>query len=71
MGNKVPIRVLVGSADRVETVEKVRKETLDPFAAAGWDISLRVLEGVGHLLPVEAVDEVVREIEVLLELERS
>ncbi len=66
IGNEVPVRVLVGSADQVETVERVRKETVQPCAAAGWNISMSVVEGVGHLLPVEAVDEVVQEVEKLL-----
>lgn len=68
MGPTMPVRVLVGSADQVETVETVSKETVEPCVAAGWGISMRVVEGVGHLLPVEAVDEVVEEVEKLLEI---
>ena len=66
-GRYVPVRVLVGSADQVETVERVEEMTLKPCAAAGWDIDMRVVEDVGHLLPVEAVEEVVQDCMRLLE----
>ena len=65
-GNPMPVMVLVGSEDQVETVERVRKDTVEPCAVAGWDITMRVVEGRGHLLPVEAVDEVVQEVMGLL-----
>ena len=60
------IVVLVGSEDKVETVERVQKETVEPWEAAGWNVSMRVIEGAGHLLPVEAVREVVDAVKGLL-----
>ena len=62
------VRVLVGREDRVETVEKVHKETLDVLHSMGVDVKIKVVEGCGHLLPVEAVKDVVSEIRSLLDL---
>ncbi|KAF7193689.1 Soluble epoxide hydrolase [Pseudocercospora fuligena] len=50
--------VLVGELDRVETPENVRKNVAEPMMHVGVDVSIEVLEGVGHLLPVEAPDAV-------------
>ena len=60
--------VLVGREDKVETVEKVQSAVVEPCTAAGWDVSMRVIEGVGHLLPVEAPDEVVVAVTELLDV---
>ena len=59
---QVPVRVLVGNQDQVETVSRVQMETVNALQAMGWDASMRVIDGVGHLLPVEAVDEVVGQV---------
>ena len=64
---KVLVRVLVGSKDVVETVDRVKRETTEVYADHGCDINMRVVEGVGHLLPVEAVDDVVLEIVRLMQ----
>jgi pimeloyl-ACP methyl ester carboxylesterase len=60
------VRVLVGREDRVETVEKVQEETVDVLHSMGVNVGIKLVEGCGHLLPVEAAKEVVGEIESLL-----
>lgn len=60
------VRVLVGSEDKVETVEKVREQTVQVLKAGGFDIEMDVVEGAGHLLPVEAIDEVVEALRKLV-----
>ena len=60
------VRVLVGSEDKVETVEKVREQTVQMLKAGGFDIEMDVVEGAGHLLPVEAIDEVVEALRKLV-----
>ena len=57
-GRMPMVVVMVGREDKVETVERVQKETVEVLAGLGWDVGLKIIEGVGHLLPVEAVDEV-------------
>ncbi|KAH8660816.1 Alpha/Beta hydrolase protein [Tricladium varicosporioides] len=52
----VPVLVVVGEEDRVETVERVRKEVIGNIKGA----YMIVLDGKGHLLPVEAPEEVGR-----------
>ncbi len=50
----VPTLVLVGSEDRVETVERVKSQTLPLIQEA----RLGVIEGAGHLLMLEKTEEV-------------
>lgn len=52
-GVEVPVLVVVGSEDRVETEERVRREVLAHLRG-----EMVVVEGAGHLLPVEAPKEV-------------
>lgn len=49
----VPVLVIGGEKDRVESVEKLRKEVLGIVRG-----NMVVVKGSGHLLPVEAPDEV-------------
>ena len=53
------VSVLVGEFDKVETVERVEEQTVVPLKERGFQAQSRVVEGCGHLLPVEAVDEAV------------
>lgn len=50
----VPVLVVVGDEDRAETVERVEREVLGNIKG----VEMVVLEGKGHLLPVEAPEEV-------------
>jgi pimeloyl-ACP methyl ester carboxylesterase len=60
------LRVLVGEKDKVETVEKVKSETVDVLTELGLDVTLTIVPEVGHLLPVEAPEEVAAELGKLL-----
>lgn len=60
------VAVLVGDKDPVETADKVKKETVDVLTDLGFVVRLKIVAGVGHLLPVEAPEEVVLELEGLL-----
>jgi len=62
------VRVLVGEEDQVETAEKVKRETVDVLNELGFKLVVesKVVAGVGHLLPVEAPEEVVTELGILL-----
>jgi len=51
---RLAVRVLVGSDDKVETVERVQKGTVMPLQELGFDVEMAVVGGAGHLLPVEA-----------------
>jgi 3-oxoadipate enol-lactonase len=57
---------LLGEQDKVETVEKVTRETVDVLTELGFAVCVRVIPGVGHLLPVEAPEEVVFELGKML-----
>ncbi|KAM3073773.1 hypothetical protein ACMFMG_008399 [Clarireedia jacksonii] len=60
----VPTLVVVGGADKVETVERVSGEVLGNLRGVeGRKKKMRVLEGVGHLLMLEATGMLGREIE--------
>ena len=50
----VPVVVIVGGADRVETEEVLRRE-IPRFIR---DVRFHILDGVGHLSPLEAPEEV-------------
>ncbi len=50
----VPVHVIVGNADRVETKEILRRE-IPRFLG---DARFHVLDGVGHLAPLEAPGDV-------------
>ncbi|KAH7393212.1 Alpha/Beta hydrolase protein [Cadophora sp. MPI-SDFR-AT-0126] len=59
----VPVLVVAGSLDRVETVERLRREVLGNVTGA----VLVVVEGAGHLLVVERPREVAGYVERFLE----
>lgn len=52
----VPVLVIAGREDRVETEERVRQEVVRNVKGS----KLVIVEGSGHLLPVEAPEEVSR-----------
>jgi 3-oxoadipate enol-lactonase len=52
----VPVLLVVGELDRVETVERLGREVLGNLKGT----KMVVVEGKGHLLPVEASEEVSR-----------
>lgn len=51
---EVPVDVVVGNADKVETEEVLRKE-VPRFIR---NVRFHILDGVGHLSPLEAPDEI-------------
>lgn len=59
------VMVLAGENDVVETPEKIREQTVKPLLAAGLDVDMRILPACGHLLPIEATDEVAHYVEEL------
>lgn len=65
--NKLKVRVLVGEEDQVETVQRVKTQTVDVLRdTGGFDVEFETIAGCGHLLPVEAPREVVAELEKIL-----
>jgi 3-oxoadipate enol-lactonase len=56
---KVPVLVIAGELDRVEPVERLRTEVVGNIEHA----KLVVVQGSGHLLPVEAPEKVAGYIE--------
>ncbi|KAL6250937.1 hypothetical protein RBB50_001145 [Rhinocladiella similis] len=62
------VTVLAGRRDIVETADRVQSETVDVVNGLGnCAVRFRIIEGSGHLLPVEAPAEVVRELIMLNE----
>ncbi|KAH8917478.1 alpha/beta-hydrolase [Atractiella rhizophila] len=62
-----PVRILASNGDKVEPVEKVKKETKNSFDKAGFSVRVRVIEeNCGHLIPLEAPHIVVEELVSLL-----
>ncbi|PQE11918.1 alpha beta hydrolase protein [Rutstroemia sp. NJR-2017a BVV2] len=56
--------IVAGGGDRVETLERVREEVLGNLRGVeGRKKRMRVLDGVGHLLMLEATDRLREEIE--------
>ncbi|QWT21382.1 alpha/beta hydrolase [Bacillus sp. NP157] len=51
---QVPVLVISGSADKVDSTETLRRELLPRIATA----RLHVLDGIGHLVPLEAAQAV-------------
>ncbi|ETN43819.1 uncharacterized protein HMPREF1541_11143 [Cyphellophora europaea CBS 101466] len=64
---KPKVRILVGSNDLVEPVERVKTETLEILRMQGFDVEVQMVEGSGHLLPVEAPGAVVQEVKNMVE----
>ncbi|KAJ9606716.1 hypothetical protein H2200_008724 [Cladophialophora chaetospira] len=60
------VKVLAGQEDKVETVERVKNDTVDVLGRLGFAVNFTVLPGVGHLLPIEAPEEVALALQALL-----
>lgn len=60
---KVPVLVVVGRQDKVETTDRLRIEVLEKIQGA----RLVVVEDSGHLLPLEQPTTLVREIKAFCE----
>lgn len=60
------VKVVMGEKDVVETVEKVTDQTVKPLQEAGFEVEPIVIEDVGHLIPLEAPQDVARVIASLL-----
>ena len=58
----VPVLVIAGELDRVETLERVKREILGNVKGA----ELEIIKGSGHLLPFEAPVEVSRLVTVFV-----
>jgi pimeloyl-ACP methyl ester carboxylesterase len=62
----VPVRIVVGSQDRVEPAERVRREVLEKInihiEGENVKASMVVVEGSGHMLPLEKPDRLAEEI---------
>ncbi|KAJ7704482.1 Alpha/Beta hydrolase protein [Mycena rosella] len=56
-GLKIPIAVVVGGLDKIETAEGVDERVVQVLKKAGASVKMTVLDGVGHLMPVEAPKE--------------
>jgi 3-oxoadipate enol-lactonase len=54
-GVRLPVLVITGELDKVETVERVRREVLENLKG---EKDMVVIEKVGHLLPLEAPERV-------------
>ncbi|KAF7366770.1 Alpha/beta fold family hydrolase [Mycena sanguinolenta] len=50
----IPVAVVVGGLDKVETAERVDEKVVRVLEKAGASVTVTVLEGVGHMMPVEA-----------------
>jgi len=64
-GLKIPVVVVLGGPDKVETAERVNERVVQILKKAGADVTLTVLEDVGHQLPVEAprqLEEIIRNV---------
>lgn len=59
----VPVLVIAGENDRVEPPERIRKEVVGNIEGGDVAVEMVVIEGSGHLLPVEAPLKVARLIE--------
>jgi pimeloyl-ACP methyl ester carboxylesterase len=59
---EVPVRIVVGELDKVEPAERVRTEVLEKIK--GKDVSMVVIEGSGHMLPLEQPVRLAEEIGV-------
>jgi hypothetical protein len=53
-GLNILVVVVVGGLDKIETAERVKKKVIQVLKKAGASVTVTVLVGVGHLMPVEA-----------------
>ena len=61
-GQKSRVLVIVGELDRVETPENVEARVSGVFSNANASVERMVLEGIGHLSPVEAPQRIAQAI---------
>jgi pimeloyl-ACP methyl ester carboxylesterase len=64
-GLRIPVGVVVGGLDKVETAQRINERVVQVLMAAKADVTMTVLEGVGHLMLVEArrqLEEIVRNV---------
>ncbi|KAJ7764601.1 hypothetical protein DFH07DRAFT_956058 [Mycena maculata] len=52
-----PVAVVVGGLDKIEAASKVDEIVVRVLKNAGASVTMTVLEGVGHLIPVEAPEQ--------------
>ncbi|KAJ7481443.1 Alpha/Beta hydrolase protein, partial [Mycena latifolia] len=57
-GLRIPVAVVVGGVDKIEPAERVDEKVVQVLRKAGASVKMTVLDGVGHLIPVEAPTEV-------------
>ncbi|KAF2720864.1 alpha/beta-hydrolase, partial [Polychaeton citri CBS 116435] len=57
------VLVVGGELDRVETAENVEKNVVKVLEGAGAKVEFNVLDGVGHLVPVEAAEKLAKTVE--------
>ncbi|KAJ7145807.1 putative alpha/beta fold family hydrolase [Mycena epipterygia] len=53
-GLKIPVAVVVGGLDIIETADRVDEKIVQILKKAGASVTMTVLDGVGHLMPIEA-----------------
>ena len=53
-----PVSILAGEHDKVETTERVQKESVEVLRSLGFAVTFKVVPGIGHLLPVETPEDV-------------
>ncbi|KAJ6464001.1 putative alpha/beta hydrolase [Mycena sanguinolenta] len=51
---RIPVAVVVGGLDKVETAERVDEKVIRVLKKAGASVTVTVLDNVGHMMPVEA-----------------
>ncbi|KAF8208118.1 Alpha/Beta hydrolase protein [Mycena galopus ATCC 62051] len=51
---KIPVAVVVGSLDKIETAERVDEKVVRVLEKAGAFVKVAVIQDAGHLMPVEA-----------------
>ncbi|KAJ6613623.1 Alpha/Beta hydrolase protein [Mycena sp. CBHHK59/15] len=54
---RIPVEVVVGGLDKIETAERVDERVVQVLKKAGASVTVTVLEGVGHLMPVETPEQ--------------
>ncbi|KAJ9656486.1 hypothetical protein H2198_004945 [Neophaeococcomyces mojaviensis] len=65
------VQVVLGREDKVESVERVQAQTVEVLRRYGFEVRETVVEGCGHLLPVEAVAEMVEVVRDVLRSEHE
>ena len=65
-GQGMSVEVLVGSSDRVESVERVRTKVVDVLRKKGFMVQFTVEDDCGHLMPLEKPEVVAHAIRKLI-----